>query len=159
MGDVTPNCFSKRWDPMFSTDRGFKEDWSRSWVDIKRAFQANFCDGLELFLRDYDASIPDIKIEELLEFAASFSLEDLKARVGSAGWRRGAWLDERSSPDCSISRTRDHKNPLTATQLYERVKTRVRQVFFLSHERALSLTELNQRIGNKDAPDANRRLV
>jgi hypothetical protein len=128
MGDVTPNCFSKRWDPMFSTDRDFKEDWSRSWLDIKRVFQANFCDGLELFLRDYDdASIPDVKIEELLEFAGSFSLEELKARVGSAGWRRGAWLDERSSPDCNISRTRDHKNPLTAPQLYERVKTRVRK--------------------------------
>ncbi len=123
---------------MFSTDRGFKEDWSRSWVDIKRAFQANFCDGLELFLRDYDASIPDIKTEELLEFAASFSLEDLKAGVGSAAWRRGAWLDERSSPDCNISRTRDHKNPLTATQFYERVKTRVRKFFSVPEKSTLS---------------------
>jgi hypothetical protein len=138
MGDVTPNCFSKRWDPMFSTDRGFKEDWSRSWVDIKRAFQANFCDGFELFLRDYDASIPDIKTEELLEFAATFSLEELKAGVGSAAWRRGAWLDERSSSDCNISRTRDHKNPLTATHLYERVKTRVRKFFSVPEESTLS---------------------
>jgi hypothetical protein len=143
MGDVTPNCFTKRWDPMFSTDRGFKEDWSRSWVDFKRAIQANFCDGFELFLRDYDSSIPDSRIEELLEFAASLSPEELKAGVGSAGQRRGGWLDERSSPDCDISRTREHKNPLTATQLYERLKTRVRKFFFLSYERALSLTELN----------------
>jgi hypothetical protein len=125
MGGVTPDCFSKRWDPMFSTDRGFKEDWSRSYVDIKRAFQANFCDGLELFLRDYDASIPDSKIEELLEFAASFSPEELKAGVGSAGRRPGGWLDDRSSPDGNTSRTREQKNPLTATQLYQHLKTPV----------------------------------
>lgn len=123
MGDVTPDCFSKRWDPIFSTDRGCKED--RPWVDVKRAIEANFCDALELFLRDTGPSIPDIKIEELLEFAASFSLEELKAGVLSAGQRRGAWLDERSSPDGKTSRTREHKNPLTATQFYERVKTRV----------------------------------
>ncbi len=110
---------------MFLTDRGIKEDWSWSWVDKKRAVHGDFCDGLELFLRDSDPSIPDIKIEELLEVAASFSLEELKAGVSSAGQRRGAWLDERSSPDCSTSQTREHKNPLTATRLYERVKTRV----------------------------------
>jgi hypothetical protein len=125
MGGATPDCFSKRWDPMFSTDRGFKEDWSRSWVEIKRAYHANFCDGLELFLQDDDASNSDSRIEELLEFAASFSPEELKAGVGSAGQRRGGWLDERSSPDCNISRTREHKNPLTATQLYEHLKTPV----------------------------------
>ena len=125
MGGATLDCFSKRWDSVFSTDRGINEDWSRLYVDKKRAIDGDFCDGLELFLRDSDPSIPDIEIEELLELAASFSLEELKAGVLSAGQRRGAWLDERSSPDCNTSQTREHKNPLTATQFYERVKTRV----------------------------------
>jgi hypothetical protein len=140
---VTPlDCYAKEWDPVFSTDRDIKEDWSQSYVDQKRAILANFCDGIELFFRDSDASIPDCKVEELLEFAASLSLEDLKAGSGSAGLRRGSWLDERSSSDCNTSAMREHKNPLTATQIYERLKTRVRSCAFLSHERMFTLTKL-----------------
>jgi hypothetical protein len=111
---------------VFSTQREFKEDWTRSYVDQKRTIDAAW-DGIELFYRDTDGSIPDCKVEELLEFASSLSLEDLKAGGGSAGQRRGAWLDERSSPNrCITSRIREHKNPLTAAELYERLRTRVR---------------------------------
>ena len=104
-----------------------------------------------------------VKSEELLEFAASFSLEELKAGVGSAAWRPGGWLDDRSSPDGNISRTREQKNPLTATQLLPAFENTGMKVFFSFFfpvpEESLSLTEPNQRIGNKNAPDANRRLV
>lgn len=117
MSSASRSFYAKKWDPVFSADRKFKEDWSRPYVELKRNIEASG-DGIELFYRDSDGSIPACRVEELKKFAAPVSVDDVKAGRGSAGLRHGAWLDERS-----IAReAREHKNPLTATQLYQRRK-------------------------------------
>jgi hypothetical protein len=123
MSGVYRSCYAKHWDPAFSTDREFNEDWSRSFVDRKRDIGA-VGEGIELFLQDVEDSDIDDKVEELKDFVAPVTLDDLKQGIGPAGHRRGAWLDERSI----TSQTREHKNPLTATQLYQRLGTPVCKV-------------------------------
>lgn len=118
-------CYVKGWDAVFSTHCEIKEDWSCSFADQKTELGAAGY-GIELFLQDSEGSDLDDKVEELKEFTASVSLEDLKAASGSAGPRRGAWLDDRTDPNrYKTSRAREHKNPLTAAQLCERLQTPV----------------------------------
>jgi hypothetical protein len=120
MSSAPRGCYAKGWDPVFSKDREFKEDWTHSYVDKKRNIDGDFCDGIDLFFEDFEEADSDDKFEDLKRVAAAASLEDLRAGSGSAGQRQGAWLDERSYPNRSItSRTREHKNPLTAAQLYK----------------------------------------
>lgn len=114
-----------KWDRVFSTNREFKEDWSRSFVDQKRDIGAAG-EGIEIFLQDYEDSGLDDKVEELMNFAAGVTLQQLEQGAESAGIRRGAWLDERSV----TGEKRDHKNPLTATQLHQRRKVRVSTLNF-----------------------------
>lgn len=119
------DSYAKRWDPVFAKRQEFKEDWSRSYVQAKRAVGATY-DGIELFFEDCERSVPDCKVEELREFCDDASLEDLKAGTCISGQQPSAWLDERSYPNRYISsQSRKHKNPLTATQLYERLNTPV----------------------------------
>jgi hypothetical protein len=92
-------------------------------VDLKRKLGAAG-EGIELFLQDIEDSDLD-KVEELKAFVAPVTLDDLKQGIGPAGYRCGAWLDERSI----ASQTREHKNPLTATRLYNLLKIPVRKAF------------------------------
>jgi len=141
--------YAKSWDPVFSTHREIHENWSRPYVDQKRTLGDSAWDGIELFFRDTDGYIPDCKVEELLRFVGSFSPKDLKASSGSVRQRRGAWLDERRSSRCNrciipglwepcnrclTPEAREHKNPLTATELYERLRTPVCNWSFYSRE-------------------------
>jgi hypothetical protein len=142
MNGAPRRCYAKGWDPVFSKDREFKEDWAHSYVDQKRDIEADFCYGIDLFFDDFEESDPDDKFEELKKVAASASLEDLKAGSGSAGQRQGAWLDERSYPNrCITSRTREHKNPLTAAQLYKLLGTPVCEKSFLPPKKGSELTK------------------
>lgn len=134
MSSIYRSCYAKHWDPAFSTDRKFSEDCTRSFVDLKRELGA-VGEGIELFLEDVQGFDLDGKIEELKALAPTVSLDDLQQGAGSAGQRFGAWLDERSL----TSGMREHKNPLTATRLYNLLKI--------------------PRIGSKLAPDVQRRLI
>jgi hypothetical protein len=123
MSSIYRSCYAKHWDPAFSTDRAFNEDWTCSFVDLKRKLGAAG-EGIELFLQDIEDSDLD-KVEELKAFVAPVTLDDLQQGAGSAGQRLGAWLDERSL----TSGMREHKNPLTATRLYNLLKIPVRKAF------------------------------
>jgi hypothetical protein len=117
--------YAKRWDPMFLQHREFKEDWTISYDQAKRSLSDD-CDGIELFLQGFERSVPDCKIEELREFCGDTRLENLKAGTCLSGQQSSAWLDERSYPNrCISSQRREHKTPLTATQLYECLNTQV----------------------------------
>lgn len=105
----------KNWDRAFSKNREIKENWSRSFVDQKRD-ERTAGEGIEIFLQDTEDSGLDDRVVELKAFTAPVPLLHLKQGTGSAGLRHGAWLDERSI----TSEKRNHKNPLTATQLCQR---------------------------------------
>jgi hypothetical protein len=124
MSSIYRSCYAKHWNPAFSTDRKFSEDCTRSFVDLKRELGA-VGEGIELFLEDVQGFDLDGKIEELKALAPTVSLDDLQQGAGSAGQRLGAWLDERSL----TSGMREHKNPLTATRLYNLLKIPVRKAF------------------------------
>jgi hypothetical protein len=121
---ASPGLGPKRWDPNFTKKRDFKEKWSRSYLEQKREIEAAG-DGIELFFRDSDLSIPGCKVEELEDFAAGVSLNDFKYGAQSGAQCKRAWLDERST----TGEIREHKNPLTAAQLYERLKCQVCSLF------------------------------
>jgi hypothetical protein len=93
-----------------------------SFVDKQRSF-GYIGEGIEIFLQDYEDSGLDDRVEELKAFSSSASLERLKAGSDMARPLYNAWLDERSVE--GIARTREHGNPLTATQLYECLRTSV----------------------------------
>ncbi|KAH8797591.1 hypothetical protein F5882DRAFT_287248 [Hyaloscypha sp. PMI_1271] len=112
---------------------------SRSFVDCARSIGA-FRDTLEIFLQDYEDSSLDDKVEDVRDFCKVASLEELEAGRGASGQQQTAWLDDRSCPTTDgIPGTREYKNPLTATQLYNH----------------LSLP----RFDLADMPDADRRLI
>jgi hypothetical protein len=129
MSSIYRSCYAKHWDLACLTDRNFNDDWTRSFVDLKRKLGAAG-EGIELFLEDVQGFGLDDKFEELKALAATVSLDDLQQGVGPAGQRLGAWLDERSL----TSGTREHKNPLTATRLYNHLKIPVRKAFSSSLE-------------------------
>lgn len=116
--------YAKEWSRRFSKDQNFKEDGS--WVDSKRKMDA-VGDEFGIFLEDAESSVPCPQVEEVQEFCQGIRLEDLVASAGTAGQRRGAWLDDRCSVRLTNSRTvREYGNPLTATSLYQALKVKVR---------------------------------
>ncbi|PSS22711.1 hypothetical protein M430DRAFT_16661 [Amorphotheca resinae ATCC 22711] len=135
-GGHPSNYYAKEWDPVFSRDRNFIED--RSYVDYKRGIDADG-DEFGIFFQDSEDSVPSCKVEEVKEFCQAARLVDLKSRAGTAGQRRAAWLDDRSSARLMTSRAREYENLLTAAALYEHLK--------------------EPRFNNSDKPDADRRLI
>lgn len=116
--------YSKQWDPLFSTDRHFKED--ESYVQQKRLIDVDEDDDFAIFFTDFEESVPS-SVEEVLDFCQGACLRDLQSGVGVSGNQRGAWLDDRSRPTRDDSRcVRDYKNPLTAIELYQLLNTAVR---------------------------------
>ncbi|OCK76085.1 hypothetical protein K432DRAFT_307150 [Lepidopterella palustris CBS 459.81] len=129
--------YAKEWDPVFLTDRNFKED--ESYVEKKRRIDAEGND-ISIFLRDSEDSVPSCKVHEVEEFCQDARLDHLKFGVGTAGQRRAAWLDDRRfSLLMSGGCVREYQNPLTATGLYRLLK--------------------EPRFQNGDLADANRRLI
>lgn len=118
-GGHPSNYYAKEWDPVFSRDRNFIED--RSYVDYKRGIDADG-DEFGIFFQDSEDSVPSCKVEEVKEFCQAARLVDLKSRAGTAGQRRAAWLDDRSSDRLTSSRAREYENLLTAAALYEHLK-------------------------------------
>jgi len=129
------SSYAKRWDLVFATDRVFQEDFGQSFVQHKRNLGA-VGDDVELFFGGSEDTISDCMIEELQEFCGGFSLQALRSGAYNSGIQRSAWLDERSSWDGS---TRGHKNPLTATQLYQRLQIPVRAEKFLQSSETVKL--------------------
>ncbi|KAH8588290.1 hypothetical protein B0O99DRAFT_693577 [Bisporella sp. PMI_857] len=136
-GHHPSDCYAKAWDPEFSEDRNFKED--KSYVECKMGINADG-DDFGIFLRDSEDSVPSSKVGEVEEFVRGACLDDLKSGAGTAGQRRGAWLDDRSTPCSTTTRcVREYERRLTATTLYRLLKL--------------------PRYGLPDTPDANRRLI
>jgi hypothetical protein len=101
-----------------------KEGWSRSYED-KKGNGDTAGNVLECFFGDLD-DISPCEAKEVKEYCSATTLEDLELGVGSAGVRRVAWIDERGSSYRDIhSRMREHKGPLTPTQLYKRLRAPV----------------------------------
>jgi hypothetical protein len=107
------DCYAKRWDPVFSKERPPPDDGS--YVESKRRMGAEG-DDISLFLRDYEESIPSLKVQEVEAFCQGVRLEDLLLGRKTAGQLRSAWLDARSLPQ---QVAREYRNPLPATTLYE----------------------------------------
>jgi hypothetical protein len=74
------NVVEDKWDRVFSTNREFREDWSRSYVDQKRDI-GGAGEGIEIFLEDYEDSGFADKAEELKAFAGPVTLRDLEGEV------------------------------------------------------------------------------
>jgi hypothetical protein len=128
-----PNRHSKEWDSVFSKDRNFKEDKSN--LEWKRSINAEG-DESNIFLQDSEDSVPSCKVEEVAEFCRGACFGGLESGAGTAGRRRGAWLDDRSytskvchcSNDGNLTRNggfRGYENPLTATGLSRLLKAPV----------------------------------
>lgn len=106
--------YSKRWIPVFSTHREFKEDWSSSYMESKRKLDANG-DWIDLFLQDLEGTTPSCTIKELKAICGRDGLDILSPTPRAP---KRAWLDERSCPSRQISSTaRHHMNPLNSMQL------------------------------------------
>jgi hypothetical protein len=135
--DHLEGCFENSWYPDFSRLRNHYDD--KALAEFKKKVEA---DGGELgfFFMDSGDTSP-CEVEVLEDFCRGISLKDVELGVGTAGYRRAVWLDDRdSSPDLKGSGdARQYENPLTATGLC----------------RALKKLRFNQ----KDLPDAARRLI
>jgi hypothetical protein len=131
----------------------------QSFVDVQRSFGADG-DTLEIFLQNFeDRSLGD-RVEEVVDFCKSASLEELQKGWGASGLQQAlAWLDERSLPTAGgIAGKRAHKNPLTASQLYNRLSLPVSNMHHLS-SRNLKLIQTQQKFNLAGMPDADRRLM
>jgi hypothetical protein len=129
-----PDCYDKVWNPAFSKNRKFSEE-NCPYGEWERAFDADG-DNIAIFFRNLEDSVPSLEIEEVVEFCGSIRLDDLKLGAGTAGKRQAAWLDERSygaqgcsckssSKKSSGKNVRKHENPLTATEIHQRLQVPV----------------------------------
>ncbi|PMD34915.1 hypothetical protein L207DRAFT_128873 [Hyaloscypha variabilis F] len=116
---TSKRCY-KGWDSVFSLSRRNTWLYTHSFVDDQRSM-GHTGDGIEIFLENYEDSGFDDRIEELKGFSNGASLEGLKAGSDMVRPLYNAWLDERVVE--GIARTREHRNPLTATQLYDCLRT------------------------------------
>jgi hypothetical protein len=116
--------YSKRWEPLFSTDRKFKER-DESWVQQKRIIDAEG-DDFEIFFTDFEDSVPSCESEEVQAFCKGAHLRGLESSADISGQQRGAWLDDRIRPAAESSQcVREYKNPLKPTDLYKFLNTPV----------------------------------
>ncbi|KAF2181077.1 hypothetical protein K469DRAFT_590492 [Zopfia rhizophila CBS 207.26] len=136
--DNPHSWYTKEWNPIFSTDRDFRD--YGSYVECTRRPDREG-NNLGTFLQDYEDSVPSCKVEEVEEFCQDTHLDVLKSGDGTAD-RRTAWLDDRSFPRLETNSkgyVRKYQNPLTATKLCQLLK--------------------EPRFNNGELPDADRRLI
>ncbi|KAH8821447.1 hypothetical protein F5884DRAFT_745770 [Xylogone sp. PMI_703] len=119
----------KRWCEVFFKDRGFKED--HSFVESKISLDAAG-DDISIFMQQFDETSSYL-MKEVEYFCNGASLADLKLGHGTAGHRRGAWIDD------SGGYARKYQNPLCAAEIYQTLKI--------------------PQFDNGSLPDANRRLI
>lgn len=119
---------SKRWDPVFSQDRDFKED-DRFMEKMKALFDSaggpdedKDRNDFAIFLWD-DNSAGLFKYKELENFTRGAQLKDLELCTGDAGHRLGAWIDDRTSASLDKASGVERKGQaLTATGLWRHAK-------------------------------------
>jgi hypothetical protein len=119
----TADWEANAWPPIFSTSRTFLEE-TESFVDSQRRLNPA-SDGITLFLQDSEDSPLSYEIEKVKDFCRGISLEALRLGVGSPGTNRSVWLDDRSCPRTNTGGVRNYGNPLTETELYQRLSVPV----------------------------------
>jgi len=112
--------FQKVWDPIFFTSRPTANPRSDAKLDGNLDLSPN---SNRLFLQGdhHDESLHHF--DEVKRFCKGLDLTTITYSLGTAGTRRAAWLDDRCS--CAKDDTRTHRNPLTATALYQELTTPV----------------------------------
>jgi hypothetical protein len=128
------DCYSKAWNPVFSTERRFFEpDYPLGQV-VRDADDRIEDDNVTIFLRGADDS-PASETEELLEFLRHAPPNDNRKAASRS------WLNESStSPKCCSNifcsgipqdggQARNHKPSYTATELTLRLGVPVRYTF------------------------------
>jgi hypothetical protein len=118
--DDSRNCFAKKWDPAFLTNRTFGGE-PETHAELGRRLDQDG-DGLTIFLQDSESLVPSCITEEVEEFCVGSSLE---LNTPSAVQRRTVWFDERLSKSTSDGHA-NRPNRLTAVELYELLKASVR---------------------------------
>jgi len=118
-----PNFEAKTWEPVFSKNRNFRENLR--YVELRRLITSD-SDDFGIFWKDTEDPAPLCTIEEVEEFCQDMRLDNLESVADTEGQPRRAWLDDRSFPRLTSSEcVRKYDNPLTATQLYQLLKTPV----------------------------------
>ena len=144
----------KQWDPIFSTERNFREDVS--YVQVLRDINADG-DDLDIFLRQYESPGPSCEVEEVKGFSQNASLTSTQNSAAEiqadVGYVAKAWLDDREKASRS---SRKYQTQLNALELYELLKQPV--VYSCLFEPFLQTNDL-QRFGLEGSPDADRRLM
>ncbi|ORY16288.1 hypothetical protein BCR34DRAFT_120390 [Clohesyomyces aquaticus] len=104
------DSYSKRWNPIFETDRHIKVDGS--FVDNKRKLNSR-SDEISIHFRDdEDEGLYTPVPKELIAFCKSANISDLGSQTTTP--RRGGWLDDR---EYGTGRFRRYQNPLAANHL------------------------------------------
>jgi hypothetical protein len=138
MKDQQEACFDNSWYSGFSTPQDPRD--GNTLVDDKKKMNA---DGefLDTFFRDSEKNASPCEVEVLADFCRGMSLKDVELCLGTAGYRRAVWLDDReNNPDLGESGdARQYGNPLTASGLYQALK--------------------KLRFNEEKLPDAARRLI
>jgi len=115
----------KNWNPVFLETRHFKGDkecedgkGDEKGEEVEEDEQG---DGILDFLRYFEDLVSTTAAHETAKFCGNVQLDDLKERVGTAGNKFAAWLDDRSRS----GEAREYSNRLTAIDLYQLLKSKV----------------------------------
>ncbi|RDI86230.1 hypothetical protein Vi05172_g3802 [Venturia inaequalis] len=121
----TTDVFAKEWPLAFARYRVYDEE---PFVPSRRRTfdedSSNDGNGISILFRDFDDGMAAFRVDEVESFCSNVSLDVLETGSGpTAGFRRGAWLDDRQcSQESGKSLYRNYENPLTATALYRFLK-------------------------------------
>jgi hypothetical protein len=115
------NLTAREWDPILATRRD-NLDYASENMPLIEGLDLDLKDGsIECFMKSSNESDTCFaRVEKVREYCFSASLEALTAGKGNIGGPV-AWLDERSSAG-NMERVRAYRGPLTARQLYQKLK-------------------------------------
>jgi hypothetical protein len=130
----------KEWDPVFSKERKFDEDWSH--METIRKSRSTINQGITPFFEESEIIVPSCIKKEVISFCKNADVNALKFGTSDENQaekqRASAWLDDRSRyhlEDCECLKdhrydensgcVRKYENPLSAAALYSVLQNKV----------------------------------
>ena len=119
------NFDPKEWDPVFSEICRFKGDEEcEEDEEGEEGEEGDLVEeggGILCHLRNHEDPVSAPATEETANFCGNVNLDDLEGRVGTAGNKFAAWMDDRNRS----GKVRKHPDRLAATDLYQLLSDQV----------------------------------
>jgi hypothetical protein len=125
----SPDLFAKVWKPIFFTDRNYKDTFlNTSDHDTDHTSTVDSTITKSTLFWCLEDTVPQSSVDEVRDFVGDVTVRDLQNGSSDANARRGAWIDDRTSPSLAgAERQRVYdEQVMSASALYKTLSAAVR---------------------------------